>query len=114
MEFIIIFEQNHKNHEHRIHYCQWTGNEAELGKLFAAFKKANYEKLLGRDHSSFDYSDVKIPESAVNIHVQVNHTFYKHTGTFVCPEFSGDSYKIASHLDVRYYRGRISYAFTKE
>jgi hypothetical protein len=111
MEFVIIFEENHKDHEYLMHYCQWTGNEAELGKLFTAIDNADYEELLGGDYSSFDYSDVKIPESAVDVHVQIKYTFYKHTGKFVCPEFSEDSYKIAKELDERYYRGRIGKAF---
>ncbi len=106
MEFIIIFEQNHKEDEHLIHYCQWTGNEAELEKLFMVLENADYEELLGGDYSSFWYSSVKIPESAVDIHMKIEYPFYKHTGTFVCPSFREDPYKAAKDLH-RFYAGRI-------
>ena len=114
MEFVIIFEHNHKENEHLIHYCQWTGNEVELEKLFAALLNADYEELLGGDYSSFWYSSVKIPESAVNIHMEIEYPFYKHTGKFVCPEFSEYSYEIAKELDERYYGGRIGDYFKTE
>ncbi len=106
MEFIIIFEHNHKEDEHLIHYCQWTGNEAELGKLFTVLENADYEELLGGDYSSFWYSSVKIPESAVDIHMKIEDPFRKHTGTFVCPGFREDPYKTAKDLH-RFYNGRI-------
>jgi hypothetical protein len=114
MEFIIIFEHNHKEDEHLIHYCQWTGNEAELEKLFSALLNAEYDDLAGGDYSSFWYSDVKIPESGVDIHMKIEYPFYKHTGTFVCPEFDKEPFVVAKQLDDRFYAGRIEDYFKTE
>jgi hypothetical protein len=112
MEFIIIFEENHKDHENYIHYCQWTGNEEELFKLIVAIDNADYEELLGGDYSSFYTSDVKIPEAAVDAHMKIKFMFYKHTGKFTCPSLSTDSYEVARDLDHYYYRGRLGKSFT--
>ena len=114
MEFVIIFEHNHKEDEHIIHYCQWMNNEAELEKLFTALENAEYDDLAGGDYSSFSCSDVKIPESAVDIHMKIGYPFRKHTGKFVCPEFGEEPFVIAEQLDDRFYAGRIENYFKKE
>ncbi len=95
MEFITILEFNHKENEPVLHYCQWTGNEVELEKLFAVIALAKLDSEFGRngDHvSSFDYSGVRLPEPAVRAHLGLPYgsytrMFQMHTGRFVCPPF---------------------------
>lgn len=111
MDFVIVFEKNHKDDEEYIHYCQWTGNAAELEKLFAAMECADDEELLGGDYSSFFFSRVCIPEAAVDAHMKIRHTFKKHVGFYKCPEFSEDPYEAAKELDELYYRGRLGNFF---
>lgn len=96
MEFITILEFNHKENEAVLHYCQWTGNEMELEKLFAVIAHAKLDREFGRngDHvSSFDYSGVVIPEPAVRAHLALPYgsftrMFQMHTGRFTCPPFT--------------------------
>ena len=115
MDFVIVFEENHKDNEHYIHYCQWTGNEQDLDELLYAIQQADYEELLGGDYSSFWCSYVTIPEAAVDAHMKVDPSmFKKHTGKFVCPKFSDDCYEVARELDDLYYRGRLGHSFKKE
>jgi hypothetical protein len=97
MEFIIIFETNHKEEEMFIHYCQWTGNEVELRKFIKYIKEANFWELDGSDHSSLAAATNKrIPESAVDAHIGLrdpngyDHMFQKHVGKFTCPNLDDD------------------------
>ena len=120
MEFILVVETNHKENEEFLHYCQWTGNEEELKKLFTLFEKADYETLLGGDYSSFWFSTITISESAVDEHVKIKdfgsycHMFQKHTGKFVCPDFdTEDEFDIAVRLDKYFYGCNIDGFFKK-
>ncbi len=126
MDFIIIFEKNYKDREHITHYCQWTGNEVELAKLFAVIRqgvkiyteiqRTEYDDF-GGDYTQFWCSGVKIPESAVNVHRMIGSDFRKNTGTFVCPEFGKEPFEpleIAKQLHNLFYDGRIKDCFKKE
>ena len=118
MEYIVIFERNHKEEETFLHYCQWTGNEEELGKLVKYIEKANYEELDGGDYSSiWVATNKRVPESAVDAHVGLSDPngyaamFQKHKGKFTCPDFeieAGDEeeYELARALDELFYGGQ--------
>ena len=68
LEFVMFLERNTKENELFIFYLQWTGNEEALTKFEAIINKAKYEEMFG------DYvilaldTDIKFPESAVNLH----------------------------------------------
>ena len=121
MDYIIILEHNHKEDETYVLYCQWTGNEEQLEKLVKVIETADPEDLSG-DYASFSFSRVKIPEAAVDVHCSIKdfggyiHMFQKCKGTFTCPEFSKDPYKIAKELDDYYYHGKLraNFSETKE
>ena len=130
MEFIVIYETNHKENEMFIHYCQWTGNEKEMMKLLKYIELADYEELDGGDYSSvWAATNKRIPESAVDAHVGLDDPngydklFNKHAGSFRCPDFGDEDcsedekpYKIARYLDEMFYGGRgyFSKLFKKE
>lgn len=120
MEFLVIYETNHKENETFIHYCQWTGNENELNKLIQLIEKADYEELWGGDYSSVWVARNKcIPESAVDAHIGLDDPngyskmFVKHTGTFKCPKIdeSLNEYELARELDQLFYGGRESFSY---
>lgn len=123
MEYLVIFETNHKENETFVHYCQWTGNEAELIKLIGYIGEADYEELYGGDYSSVTAAmNKRIPEAAVDAHVGLDDPngydamFQKHKGTFLCPYFEDEDeestpddqrpYEIAKWLDEMFYGGR--------
>jgi hypothetical protein len=116
MEFIPIVENNHKEREMYVFYCQWTGNEEELEKLIRVIEKADCQ--LHGDYSDFQTSRTRISESAVDEHVKLTefgsytHMFQKCVGTFVCPDFSDmDPYDLGNALDERFYHGRLRNLF---
>ncbi len=90
LQFVTILEQNHKENESVLHYCQWDGNEAELEALFAVIDIASeYTGAYGHV-STFQYERTLIPESAVRYHVRLSygnftHMFQRHKGVFRCP-----------------------------
>lgn len=120
MEFIVIYETNHKENEMFIHYCQWTDNEEEIAKFLKYIELADYEELYGGDYSSvWAATNKRIPESAVDAHMGLDDPngysklFNKHVGKFTCPEIMDDDwteedkpYKIAGELDEMFYGGR--------
>ena len=126
MEFIVISEENHEQHETYLHYCQWTGNEESLTTLTNLMKEADYETVRDRPYSSFWFSLIKVPESAVNLHRLMSRDFsgmfdmfQKHTGTFVMPNFEINpsdladppSYQYGKMMDYYFYRGRLHHYF---
>jgi hypothetical protein len=115
MQFITILETNHKENEIFIHYCQWTGNEEELGKLLKIIEFADPSNMSG-DFCDFCYSEKKVSEGAVDEHIRLGygcfaHTFQKHTGVFKCPDIKEeeveDKYKAAQMLDECFYACRL-------
>ena len=111
MEYLVIYETNHKENELFIHYCQWTGNEEQLTKFMALMDKADYDDFYG-DVSTVCYAKNKrVPELAVDAHMGLDdpnsysHLFKKHSGTFTCPEFDEDESGggIARSLDDLFY-----------
>jgi hypothetical protein len=122
MEFLVIYEFNHKENEMFIHYCQWAGNEAELTKLMGFIERADWDEM-GGDYSSVSVArNKRVPESAVDAHIGLedpngySRLFEKHTGKFVCPDFDEDEdlddeenrrhpHDLASDLDRFFYGG---------
>ena len=129
--FRVIYEQNNKEEETFIHYCQYTGNEAELDKFCKIINRSLAQDLYG-DFSEFYAARNKlIPESAVDAHIGIidincyARMFQKHTGSFKCPEFEsydeelddgakfyekGD--ELARELDELLYSCKIGYLFS--
>ena len=120
MQFIVIFEHNHKENEQFLHYCQWTNNEVELEKLCRIVDFALYDDMDG-DYCSFCCSRTLISESAVNEHLKIkefnsyDHMFQKHIGVFECPEFDPlmDEYEVAKRLDDIFYACKLGNYFKK-
>ena len=119
MQFITILETNHKENEIFIHYCQWDGNEEELGKLLKIIEFADPSDMRG-EFCDFCHSDTKVTEEAVDQHIRLpygsySHMFQKHTGVFKCPEFDyiRDEYEAARMLDEVFYGCRIGDSFKK-
>ncbi len=116
MEYILILEHNHKENETYHFYCQWTGNEVELEKLIRVIETAECE--LDGDYSDFETSRTRIPESAVDAHVQLldfgnyTHMFQKCSGDFVCPEFYDDPVENANKLDRLFWHAKLRDFFT--
>lgn len=120
MQFIVILEHNHKENEQFFHYCQWTGNEEELRKLFKVIDAACYDDMCG-DYSDFFCSKNLISETSVDEHVQMkefnsyDHMFQKHTGVFTCPDFGDleDEYENARNLDDVFYGCKLGNYFKR-
>jgi hypothetical protein len=119
MQFITIVEKNYKENETFVHYCQWDGNEEELGKLLKVLDFALYDDMDG-DYSMLWHEEGFISESAVDQHVRLrygcfDHMFQKHTGVFTCPEFDyiRDEYEAAKMIDDFFYASKIKRYFEK-
>lgn len=116
MEFVVVYEHNHKDEEVYIHYCQWTGNEESLTNFFDAIENADYEQFQGGHYSSFRSSTTKLPESVVNAHMNLEnleYTFKKHVGKFRFSKLdTEDPYEIAEILQ-DFWRGRLRDFFGK-
>lgn len=124
--FRVIYEKDHYENEMFIHYCQYTGNEAEIDTFCEIINWSDGRTMRG-EYSEF-YSDtlVLIPESAVDMHIKLDHTnryahlFQKHTGTFKCPEFENynqeedtwDSYELAREISKLLYSSKLKYLFS--
>lgn len=121
MEFLVIYETNHKESEMFIHYCQWTGNEKAMEKLLTYISLADYEELDGGHYSSvWAAFNKRIPESAVDAHMGLDDPngysrfFNKHVGQFTCPDLLDDEeedddekpFTIARALHEMFYGGR--------
>jgi hypothetical protein len=139
---VIVLENNHKEAEQTVHYCQWDGNEAELEALFAAIDVGSDcpEFGGGGTHvSTFLYSRALIPEAAVQYHMRLpfgtyTPMFKKHKGVFTCPPFvrpkrffeegeeedAGatepitDPLELAMKLDEYFYAGGMARHFKRE
>ena len=117
MQFITIVERNYKENETFVHYCQWDGNEEELGKLLSVLDFALYDDMDG-DYSMLWHEKGFISESAVDQHVHLrygcfDHMFQKHTGVFKCPEFDyiRDEYEAAKMIDDFFYACKLGNYF---
>jgi hypothetical protein len=123
LEFVPFIEKNTKENETFVFYLQWTGNEEQLTLLDEAIRKSCCHFMDG-DYSLVTMDiNVKIPESAVDIHTKLKHfnafhnLFTKCTGTFSCPITreiidSKDEYEIASYLDEIFYTCKIMKMFS--
>jgi Zn finger protein HypA/HybF involved in hydrogenase expression len=114
LKFIVIMEQNMKDNELFVHYCQWNGNEYELTKLVRHIEAADREEYpVEGDVSRFAACLVKITEESVDQHVKLpfgrcDHMFQKHVGTFTCPE----CIITTRDLDEHFYGGQLKKFFT--
>ena len=70
MEYIIIFENDHKRDSHKLCFCQWTGHEEALKELcdFMIKEQTHGDFEYGY---SFSYSSKHIPQSTVESMVGV-------------------------------------------
>lgn len=122
MEFVTFIEKNTKENETFVYYLQWTGNEEILTRLDRLINGASYETFYG-DHSivGLDIS-VKIPESSVDIHCEINETinlyhnlFTKCVGkctlTITDEEIEKNKYEKADILDCMFYPCKITTMF---
>jgi hypothetical protein len=67
MEYIIIFQNDHKDQTHDVYFCQWTGYKDALMDVFKIL--AEFEDKFDGDYGegySFSYNLTPIPESAVD------------------------------------------------
>ena len=66
MEYITIFQNDHKDQTHDVYFCQWTGCEDTLKEVFELLN--NFDDKFDGDYGegySFSYDLKPIPESAV-------------------------------------------------
>jgi hypothetical protein len=70
-EYVIIVQWDNKDEEHVLNYVQWTGNEKLILKLMKAIDDDPRDGEYGECYS-YTYSHDKIPESAVNAHLNVS------------------------------------------
>lgn len=118
MQYILILEDNKKEEETYLLYCQYTGNEAEMEQLISVIEVADPEDLDG-DVAIFSVSRTRIPEAAVDAHVNIKdfggyiHMFQKCEGTFTCPEFSEDPYQKARELNDYFFHGKLREHFSE-
>lgn len=104
LKFIVITEQNMKENELFVHYCQWNGNEYELRQLVRFIDNSNTEEQpVTGDISHFSASLVKISEEAVDEHMKLsfgrrNCIFQKHMGSFTYPPGVWSFYTLNDHL----------------
>ncbi len=74
MEFVICSEHNYISDTTRIYYIQWNGNEDALTMV--------HEFITDDDFYTSSYTlslnlDIKIPESIVNIHCNINNGIFE-------------------------------------
>jgi len=121
LEFVVLYEKNHKENELFIFYLQWTGKEENITKLHKITSKAEYDDMYG-DYSWIGVDiDVKIPESAVDLHCKLwdpngyNRLFTKCTGKFIYPfdeeHIEMNEYELESLIDSTFYSCRIMNMF---
>jgi hypothetical protein len=123
LEFVPFIEKNTKENETFVFYLQWTGNEEQLTLLNKAIEKACYDDIYG-DYSMVTMDiDIKIPESAVDIHKRIgsfngyHKMFTKCVGKFRCPFDietidSTDECEMATLLDSFFFCCRIQKMFS--
>ena len=64
MEYIIIFENDHKRDSHKVCFCQWTDHEEALKELFDFMTKEQSHGDFEYGFS-FSYCSKRIPQSTV-------------------------------------------------
>lgn len=88
MEFVLLCKHNRKDKSSFLYYCQWTGNEEQLGRLLHIVRQADIHDVPAQIEGSF----VKIPEAVVDLHVKMLSTSAKYVGRFTCPDFEENMY----------------------
>jgi hypothetical protein len=65
MEYIVIFENDHKDDTHMMYLCQYTGYEERLRKL-CEFMIENQKHGDFGDGYSYSYCETRLPEHVVD------------------------------------------------
>jgi len=117
--YVVFVENYQKDNQVFVNYLQYTGNEAEIAKLYkivSAVEEEGFE-LYG-DLSSFEMKiENPIPEDAVDAHINQELSLYvrfrKVDGKFICHfDLDDEMYDLSARaLDNYFYGGQIRYYF---
>jgi hypothetical protein len=75
MEYIVIFENDHKDDSHTLYFCQWTGYEERLRDL-CKFMTANQTHGDFGEGFSYSYSENRLSAPVVDAMADVRTAGY--------------------------------------